>query len=492
MQNNPSQLFIDGQWTNGAAEASLDVINPATENIIATLPEASLLDAENAISAAKRAFNDGMGPWPSMDQKERAKILHKFCDIMEANVEEMCQISRSEIGAAQALEPVQVHWGIQLTREWADRTASFDFIEPLPPAYGPMGGAGQSSIFKEPIGVVSAITPFNFPILLNLWKIGPCLGMGNTMVLKPSPYTPQSALVLARYAAEAGVPEGVFNVITGGNDVGELLTTHPDVAMVSFTGSDVIGSKVMAQASEGIKRVVLELGGKSANVLFEDANLDDPNLMMALASFTAHCGQGCALYTRILVHESIHDEVVARIQGVLQQINVGDPADASVSMGPLIREAQRSRVEGFVEQAIAEGAELVCGGKRPSGFDKGFFYEPTLFTGVNNSMKIAQEEVFGPVGVVIPFSDTDEAIRIANDSAYGLAGSVWSQDTGRALKVARSIRAGLIGINGGSGGLGSIGKAPFGGYKRSGLGREHGDAGAHEFLELKTIEYPIG
>lgn len=486
-------LFIDGKWTQGRGSETITVINPATEDPIARVPEATEEDANEAILAAKKAFDDGQGTWPSMDQKERSKLLHKFCDVMEKNVEELCQLSRTEIGCPQMLEVVQVQWGIRLTREWADKTASFDFVEPLPPVLGEMGGAGQGAIFKEPIGVVSAITPFNYPLLLNLWKLGPALGMGNTVVLKPSPYTPLCALVLARFAAEAGLPEGVLNVVTGGTDVGELLTTHPDVAMVSFTGSDTVGKRILAQASNTIKRVVLELGGKSALIVFADAPLDDPNFMIALSAFTMHCGQGCALTTRILVEDSIHDEVVQRLQAALQFIKVGNPADPDVTMGPLIRQSQRDRVIQMVESAQADGANLVLGGKVPDGFDKGFFYEPTLFSGVKNDMPIAQDEVFGPVGVVIPFSNADDAIRIANDSRYGLGGSVWSGDSARALKVAKAIRTGTVSINGGNGVLGgAIGLAPFGGYKQSGLGREHGKAGADEFLELKTVDYPIG
>ena len=493
--NNPRELklYIDGEWTDGTGSGQLEVINPATEETISRVPEASVADAEAAIGAASRAFDDGLGVWPSMAQKERARVLHRFCDALEANIEELIRISRTEIGASQILEPAQVHWGIQQSRDWADRTASFRFVEPLQPVYGDITGAGQGAIFKEPVGVVAAITPFNFPILLNLWKMVPALGMGNTLVLKPSPYTPESALILARCAEEAELPPGVFNVVTGGADVGELLTTHPEVAMVSFTGSEPIGSKILAQASGTIKRVVLELGGKSALVLCEDAPLDNPNLMMSLAGFTAHCGQACAATTRILVHSSIHDEVVARIQGVLQMAKIGDPQDPEAMIGPLIRDQQRQRVEYYVASALEEGASVVYGGQRPAGFDKGFFYEPTLLVGVRNEMKVAQEEIFGPVGVVIPFDSNAEAVRIANDSRYGLGGAVWSADSGQALRIARSIRTGFVAINGGPGKLGGfIGEAPFGGYKRSGIGREHGAAGAEEFLEQKTVEYPIG
>jgi aldehyde dehydrogenase (NAD+) len=345
---------------------------------------------------------------------------------------------------------------------------------------------------KEPIGVVAAITPFNTPMMLNSWKIGPALALGNVVVLKPSPYTPFSALIMARCAAEAGIPDGVLNVVTGDQAAGERLTTHPLVGMVSFTGSEVTGRRVAGQAADSVKRVVLELGGKSANIIFGDVDLDDPRVVgSVVAGFTIHAGQVCALNTRILVEDSISEELVKRIVDRLGAMKVGDPADPDVSMGPLIRETQRERVENYIKLGVAEGATLVAVGGRPPDLSRGYFVEPTLFSDVRNDMQIAQDEIFGPVGVVIPFQGTDEAIKLANASRYGLAGAVWSADTRRAFVVAQSLRTGTVDINGGSG-RSVIGPTPFGGYKHSGIGREHGEVGATEYLEYKTMTYPVG
>jgi aldehyde dehydrogenase (NAD+) len=493
MSAPPHSLFIDGRWTEGSAAATFDVINPATEVVIASVCEGSAADAEQAVRAAARAFADGRGEWPAATPAQRSRLLHRFCDLMQRDAPELCKLSRTEIGSAQCMEAVQVFKGIEQTRHWADEAGRFPFVEPLPPVTGPLGGAGQGAIFKEPVGVVAAITPFNFPILLNLWKLAPALAMGNTVVLKPSPYTPLSALALARLAAEAGFPDGVINVVTGGAAVGRVLATHPEVAMVSFTGSEQVGREILTQASGTFKRVLLELGGKSASIVFADVDLDNPRLLPALLGFTAHCGQGCALNTRLLIERPIHDAIVERLAAALSTVRIGDPADPAVTMGPLIREAQRERVERYVSRGLEEGANLVFGGRRPTGLARGFFVEPTLFTGVTNAMRVAREEIFGPVAVVIPFDDEAQAVAIANDSPYGLGGAVWSGDTARALRVARALRTGYVSMNGGDGQLGGpIGHAPFGGYKQSGLGREHGSAGAHEYLELKTVDYPIG
>ncbi|WP_231611386.1 aldehyde dehydrogenase family protein, partial [Rhodococcus sp. CX] len=331
------------------------------------------------------------------------------------------------------------------------------------------------------------ITPFNFPFFLNVFKVAPALAAGCTAVLKCSPYTPFEALVFGEVAEAAGLPDGVLNIITGDVEAGAALTTNPGVDIVSFTGSDTVGTKVYGQSAQSLKKVVLELGGKSANILLDDADLDDV-MQSVLGGFITHAGQGCALLTRILVHESLHDELVARVKMALDYVTVGDPADPAVTMGPLIRETQRRRVEELIRVGQDEGAEIAYGGGRPAGLDKGFFVEPTLFVGVDNSMRIAQTEVFGPVGVVIPIRDDEDAVRIANDSPFGLAGGVWSSDPLRAHGIARRLRTGMVVVNGGGGGLSPDG--PFGGYKRSGIGREFGAAGLSEFLQHKTIQWP--
>ncbi len=336
--------------------------------------------------------------------------------------------------------------------------------------------------------MVAAITPFNYPFFVNMSKIVPALAAGCTVVLKPSPFTPLMALLIAEIADEVGLPPGVLNVVTGDIEAGRLLTSHPAVDVVTFTGSGPVGSEIMGQAATGVKRVVLELGGKSANIILGDANLDRA-VPHAVLGFTRHSGQGCACLTRVLVHESRYDEAVDRLAAGLANLQVGDPADPATDMGPLIRESQRARVERYVGIGRQEGARLVYGGGRPAGMDRGFFVEPTLFADVKSSMTIAQEEVFGPVGVVIPFADDAEAVAIANDSIYGLSGAVWSGDPARAYTVASQVRTGMIMLNGGGGGTNSHG--PFGGYKQSGIGREFGEAGLEEYLETKTVGWGV-
>ena len=309
------------------------------------------------------------------------------------------------------------------------------------------------------------------------------------MVLKPSPYTPMEAFVLGEIADAAELPPGVLNVVTGDVAAGEHLTTHPDVDMISFTGSDFVGKKIMSQAAEGLKKILLELGGKSPNIIFAGADVKK-FAVGAAAGFTIHAGQGCALPTRILADRSVYDEVVDGMQAALSKVTVGDPTDKKTMMGPLIREAQRERVERYVAAGTSEGARLACGGARPADMSKGFFFEPTLFADVSSSMSVAQDEIFGPVGVVIPFDGEDEGIAIANDSRYGLAASVWHPDPVRAYEIAQEVQAGTVSINGGAGGPHLWG--PFGGYKQSGIGREYGDYGLLEYTQLKTVAWSAG
>lgn len=485
-------LCIDGRLV-GIDGESTDVLNPATEETVGRVPVCSVDQAKEAIAAASRAFDDGGGVWPSMSPGERSRLLHRFCDQLEAHLDDLLLLARVEVGSTRALaESLQVPFPLELMRYWADQALTYPFEEPLPPTRS-AGKIGQTLVRKEPVGVVAAITPFNFPLMLNISKIGPALALGNTVVLKPSPYTPMSALILGRLALEAGIPPGVLNVITGDASVGELLTTHPEVSMVTFTGSDGVGRQIMQQAAGSLKRVTLELGGKSANTIFADTDLDDPRLIGSiLGGFTIHCGQGCSLTTRILVEEPIYDEVVSRAADAVARLRIGDPVDPDVNVGPLIRTAQRDRVEHYVQEGVDAGATLVAGGRRPPDLARGYFFEPTVFADVSNQMSIAQDEIFGPVGVFIRFNGLDEAVRIANDSRYGLGGAVWSADSRKAFDYATRVRTGGVSINGGTGSpRPSTGPAPFGGYKHSGIGREHGKLGAEEFLEAKTMNYPI-
>jgi aldehyde dehydrogenase (NAD+) len=479
-------LYIDGTWVGSTGAETLEVINPATEELIGTVPQATPADVHRAIAAARKAFD--AGPWPRMTPAERAAILANMAAELDRRRAELIELNIAEAGSTRALaEFLQIVTPIEHLADLAARVMPrFDFEAAMLPVVG--RGIGQGIVLREPYGVAALVTAFNFPFYLNLFKSGPALAAGCTVVLKCSPYTPLEALVLGEAAEVAGLPPGVLNIITGDIDAGEALTRHPDVDIVSFTGSDVVGRKVYGQGAETLKKVVLELGGKSANIILDDVDLDKV-LESVLGGFITHAGQGCALFTRILVHHSLHDELVARVKAVLDFITVGDPSDPSVMMGPLIREVQRERVEALIRNGLDEGAQLAHGGGRPAHLDRGFFLEPTLFVGVDNAMTIARKELFGPVGVVIPFRDEQEAIDIANDSDYGLAAGVWSGDPARALRVARRLRTGMVVVNGGGGGLNPCG--PFGGYKQSGIGRETGEYGMAEFLQHKAIHWPV-
>jgi aldehyde dehydrogenase (NAD+) len=481
------RLYIDGVWVDASGEDVLSVVNPATEEAIGAVPQASVADVDRAVAAARRAFDDG--PWPRLSARERSDVLVRFTQTIADRRAELVDLIIAEAGSARPIaEGFQFGAALRYASWFAERAATFPYLDPLPPQAGARG-LGQGVIHKEPIGVVAAITPFNFPLYLNLAKVMPALAVGNTVVLKPSPYTPLEAFVLGEIADAVGLPSGVLNIVTGDVPAGERLTTHPAVDMVSFTGSDAVGRKIMSQAAEGLRKTLLELGGKSPNIVFPGADLD-AFVRSAATGLTIHAGQGCALPTRILAARGVYDEVVERVAATLATIKVGDPVDPTVSMGPLIREVQRERVEGYVAAGTREGARVAFGGGRPDGLPRGYFVEPTLFADVHNSMTVAQEEIFGPVGVVIPFEDEDDAIAVANDTRYGLAASVWHPDPVRAYELARYLRAGTVVINGGGGGPNLWG--PFGGYKHSGIGREYGDYGLLEYTQLKTVTWSAG
>jgi aldehyde dehydrogenase (NAD+) len=483
----PNRLYIDGKWVDGSSDEELEVVNPATEEVIAKVPQASIDDVDRAVEAARRAFEDG--PWPRMAPRERSDILLRFVQTLADRRSELVDMIIAEAGAARSIaEAFQFDTPLRYAFWFAERTATFPYEDPLPPQVSPRG-LGQGVIRKEPVGVVAAITAFNYPLYLNLAKVVPALAVGNAVVLKPSPYTPVEALVLGEIADAAELPPGVLNVVTGGVPESERLTTHPDVDMVSFTGSDVVGKQIMRQAAGGLKKTLLELGGKSPNIVFAGSDVGRFAAAAAYA-FTIHAGQGCALPTRILAERGVYEDVVEGLGAALAKVKVGDPAEPTVTMGPLIREAQRERVERYVATGTSEGARLACGGGRPADLPRGFFVEPTLFADVDNSMTIAQDEIFGPVGVVIPFEGEEEAVTIANDTRYGLAASIWHPKPARAYELATRIRAGTVTINGGGGGPSPW--APFGGYKQSGIGREFGDYGMLEFTQLKAVSWSAG
>ena len=489
MNNIPAQLFIDNRWSDTTDREP--VINPANEAVIGEAPVGSAAQVDEAIAAARNAFDKG--PWPNLGAPERVAVLGRMLDYFVERRGEIVDLIVREAGAIQMLAgPMQFDLPMKHARTLLQDALK---IEPklspieLTPAMDGTKTMGTSVTTPIPRGVVSAITPYNYPFFLNLGKVMHALVMGNTCILKPSPFTPFQALVFGQAAEVAGLPAGVLNIVTGDIKAGEQLTTDKRVDMVTFTGSDKVGSAIMAQAAPTLKKLHLELGGKSALIVRQDANQAEA-LMAALMGFTIHCGQGCALTTRILVHNDIRKGFVEQLAAMANGVKIGDPADPSVQMGPLIREQARQRVESYVQIGLDEGGTLVAGGKRPDGFDKGFFHQATLFDNVDNRSRLAQEEVFGPIGVVIGFDSDDEAVAIANDSDYGLGGGIYSGDVGRAYEMALQIRTGTLSINGGSGTM--LSSAPFGGIKRSGIGREYGVESLLEFTDARNISFHGG
>ncbi|HEY8527258.1 MAG TPA: aldehyde dehydrogenase family protein, partial [Acidimicrobiales bacterium] len=497
------ELFVDGKWTSEGATGVIDVVDPATEATIGSVPEASVAVARRAIESARTAFDTG--PWPWMKPEERAARLVRMAEILEGRGGELRELIVAETGSVGFLtDAIQAGGSIGMFRSNAELvTTSFGWVENGPPTGGPTG-MGGSAIVREPIGVVAAITPFNFPFMLNVVKVAPALAVGCTVVLKPHPWTPLDAMMIAEAAAEADIPPGVLNVITGGAEVGDELTANPMVDMVAFTGSTATGRRIMANAAATVKKLQLELGGKSAQVVLGDVG-EDVARSIGFGAVLTHCGQGCVLQTRLLLPEHLLDAYKEGVEAVRPTITIGDPRDETTVLGPLIREQQRERVEGYVRSGLDEGAELLCGGRRPDRPEKGFFYEPTVMIG-RNDMRIAQEEIFGPVLTVIPYSGKDaDAVALANDTIYGLGGAVVSASTARAFNVARQVRAGHVTVTGlgsppapaspGNGqgpgwgedvkGIGQTGA--FGGYKQSGLGREWGHVGLEDYCEIKNI-----
>ncbi|MGW0809999.1 aldehyde dehydrogenase family protein [Nonomuraea sp. NPDC002799] len=485
-----NRLFINNQWV--PAQEMMPVINPATGQPFGTVPSASRGDAARAVAAARQAFDNG--PWPHTTPRHRAELLRRLGQAMHGRRDEFVDLVVRESGFPRPLaEAVHVQSAIDFLYDVADRLLpSMAFTTPLNPhAASSMTGQPQTTqgvVAREAIGVAALLTPFNAAVPLTVHKLASALAAGCTTVIKPSPHTSLQVLLIAELVEEAGFPPGVVNIIAGDVAAGVELTSNPGVDIVSFTGSDTVGRTIAAQASATLKKVVLELGGKSANIVFADADLDRAALEV-VGNTVTNAGQGCLLLTRTLVDARVHDELVAKVIPMLAAVTIGDPADPATAMGPLISAAERERVEAMIRQGQAEGAVLAYGGNRPPGLSQGFYLEPALFTGVENSMTIAQREFFGPVNVVIPFSGDDEAVQIANDSDYGLNAGIFTRDFARAHAVARRIRSGIVNINAS---WGVNPDAPFGGYKHSGLGREGGAYGIAEFLEHKYISWPVG
>ena len=481
------KLYIDGTWTDATGGKTYDIVNPATEAVIARAPNATLADVQKAIAAARRAFDDG--PWARTTPKDRAKVLRQLIDALERRKEELRQLLITMCAAEHITHPIQLDLPLALLGNYADLAASFAFEQTLPVLVSqtPMGAqVNNSLVYHHPVGVCGLIPTWNFPLFVTVQKIGPALATGCTMVIKPSPYAPLIDLLIAEAIETCDLPKGVFNVVTGESpDLGAALVESPLVDKISYTGSVATGKRILAAAAPTMKRVHLELGGKSAAILLDDADLD------VWAPFTAgpsffHAGQGCAMCTRVLVPHAKHDGLLERLTNfVAAFVRVGDPADPSVMLGPVIREERRQKIEEYIAAGKSEGATLALGGARPPDLPRGYFLQPTIFGGVRNSMKIAREEIFGPVLSVLPFSDTDEAIRIANQSPYGLGGAVYTADVAKGLEVAKRIRSGTVNVNGAV----SLLHTPFGGFKESGIGREGGRWGLLEYSEIQAIAW---
>jgi betaine-aldehyde dehydrogenase len=466
------KLYIGGEWTPPSGKGSFDVVNASTEEVMGRIPAGDASDVSRAVKAARAAF-DG---WSRTPVAERVEYLQKIQAALAARTPEIAELVAGEVGMPVPLSTmIQAGLPTLSFAVAAQTAASYSFEEQV----------GNSTVVKEPVGVVGCITPWNYPLHQIAAKVAPALAAGCTVVLKPSEVAPLSAFILAEIIDEVRLPRGVFNLVSGdGPTVGEAIASHPEVDMVSFTGSTRAGRRVSELAAQTVKRVALELGGKSANVI-----LDDADLKKAVKGGVQNCylnsGQTCSAWTRMLVPKSKHDEAVKIAKEVAESFKPGSAFDANSRLGPLVSKTQQERVRSYIKKGIDEGATLVTGGaEQPADLPKGYFVKPTVFANVKNSMTIAQEEIFGPVLCIIPYEDEEDAIRIANDTVYGLAGGVWSADPERAKRVARRIRTGQVDINGGQ----FNPMAPFGGYKQSGHGRELGKFGFEEFLQTKSLQ----
>ena len=465
------QFYIDGAWVDPAVAKEFQVINPATESVAGVISLGAAGDVERAVAAARRAFDAYSRTTPA----ERRALLERVLAAYRAHYEDIAQAISTEMGAPVSLaRGSQTRIGVGHIEAMIDVLKTFKFEE----------RRGNTRLLQEPVGVCALITPWNWPMNQVAAKVIPALAAGCTMVLKPSEYSPFSAVLWAKVMHEAGVPAGVFNLINGeGSDVGAPLAMHPGVDMVSFTGSTRAGTEVARAAAATVKRVHQELGGKSPNVLLEDADFDDAVKRSVLHVFQ-NSGQSCNAPTRMLVPAARLAQVEAIAKRVTDGVVVGDPTVAATAVGPVVSKLQFERVERLIEKGISEGARLVTGGLgRPEGLDTGYFVRPTIFSDVRNDMTIAREEIFGPVLCIVPYDSEEEAVRIANDTPYGLAAYVWSKDLARAERVGSQIRAGQVALNGASGDM----KTPFGGFKMSGNGREYGEFGLRDFLEVKAV-----
>lgn len=474
------KLFIGGKWVEPSTERVIEVYSPATGDYVGKVPWASATDVDAACEAARKAFDEG--PWPQMTPQERQGVLANAVKLINDRADEFKFLLKAETGQPQMIVDMMQYGaalsGLQYYSAAADKFTWSDIRD---------GIYGQTLVLREPIGVVGAVVAWNVPLFLACNKLGPALLAGCTMVLKPAAETPLTINALADVFAEAGLPEGVLSVVPGGPETGQALTANPLIDKFTFTGSTSVGREVGVLAAEKLKPCTLELGGKSAAIILEDADLD-ATLPMLLFSGLMNSGQACVAQTRILAPRSRYDEIVEKVGAAVAAMPVGLPDDPGVVIGPLISAKQRERVEGYIAKGVEEGARLVTGGGRPEGIHTGWFVQPTVFADVENSMTIAEEEIFGPVLSIIAYEDEDDAVRIANDSAYGLAGSVWTTDFDKAIEIASKIRTGTYAVN-----MYAFDPcAPFGGYKNSGIGRENGPEGIDAYVEHKSVLLPFG
>jgi acyl-CoA reductase-like NAD-dependent aldehyde dehydrogenase len=467
------ELFIGGRWQQPSTRQRLSVISPHTEQPIGETPEASPEDVDKAVRSARIAFDEG--PWPRLSVDERIDKVEKLAAIYVAESDAMADLITAEMGSPRSFSRLGQATGAVAQMHLSMATArQFPWVERRP------GLFGEVHIRRAPVGVVGAIVPWNVPQFLIMPKMIPALIAGCTVVVKPAPETPLDAMWLAEMLEEVDLPEGVVSIVPGGRETGEALVRHPGVDKISFTGSSATGRHIAALCGEQLKRVSLELGGKSAAIILDDADIDHTVKHLKMASLMNN-GQACVAQTRILVSDRRHDEVVDALAEMMSGLQVGDPADEATDIGPLVAQRQQHRVQGYIKAGVDEGARIVLGGA-DKPLDRGWYVRPTLFADARNDMKIAREEIFGPVLTVLKYSDEREAIRIANDTDYGLAGSVWTADVAHGLQVAAEIRAGTYGIN-----MYTLDTtAPFGGFKQSGIGREFGAEGLSEYTELQS------
>jgi betaine-aldehyde dehydrogenase len=467
-------LVIDGERVPAAEGRSFDTVNPATGEVFRSVAEAGAEDADRAVRAAARAFED----WGARRPIQRAKALYRWADLVEEHADELALLETRDMGMALGDARWCASNAAAILRYYAGAIDKF-FGSTIP-----VDRDGIVLTFREPIGVAALITPWNFPLNIANWKTAPALAAGNTVVLKPASLAPLTALRYAELGLEAGLPPGALNVVPGpGRAVGDALVEHPLVGKVGFTGSTEVGIEIARKAAGTIKRVTLELGGKSACVVFADADLEKAGRMAPFSVFE-NAGQDCCARSRLIVEESAKDELLEHYVAATRAIVVGDPEADGTQMGPLVSESQRVTVEGYIRRGLEEGATVLEGGVRPDGLERGFFLRPTILDGCTNEMTVAREEIFGPVVSVITFRDEAEAIRLANDTPYGLSGSLWTRDGARQLRVARALRTGGIGVNSNSS---VFPQAPFGGYKQSGVGKELGMEGLVHNTELKSV-----